>query len=256
MHGGRLVVLALCVGIAICVYYIVTRAMDSRCRGEPEAPKFFRECPTDRDGVKWYHIDHRYCDRPRPHPRATLITMLQEFMRLCESRGIAPILEAGGLVGWSFNQKMLPWDDDLDLFVTAADIPKLVELDGYKCDEFFIEVNPNHTKRDGDPNNIIDARVISHHTGLFIDIVFLLPDKRAPSVLATKQKEDRFEATAVLPPQRSHFEGIPVYVPAQPAHCLVSRYGAQVRERTGHGPPGPDRRAWSFVDGEWTKRGA
>ena len=210
--------------------------------------KFFNECPQST------HLDHRFCNVNIEDPKETLILLLREFMKVCNSRGIRPILQAGGLIGWNFNRKLLPWDDDIDMFVQEVDIPKLIKLDKYKTDTFFIEINPNHTNRSQseDPLNTIDARVISSSNGLFIDIVFLLPDENDTRYIRSKVKKDHFLADMMLPPISETFEGIQIFVPARPKDYLVARYGKRAVQPYGHGPPGND--SWNFVNGEWKLR--
>ena len=213
---------------------------------------FFNECRASA------HIDARYCaglpSLSVGDIQDTLRNLLAEFMSICDDMDIKPLLLFGGLIGWQFNQQLLPFDDDLDMAVTRDDVYKMVDLDGYRGDDFFIEVNPHwQEKPGGNGNNKIDARVISSRSGVFIDIVFFLPSSDQRGMLQTKNKADRCPVEFILPPQQSKFEGVDVWVPADPSQALVTRYGKQAILPTGHGPPGPERRAWSFVDGEWQK---
>lgn len=239
-----------CVLVAFAIFFRHSRTYHARRR----AGKFFKECRSDRDGVPWYHIDHRFCHLTPLNAKKVLIELYSEFMMVSDARGLRPTLQAGGLIGWSYNGHMLPWDDDLDVFVFEDDVPKMLSLDGYRTSTMMIEVNPNHINRseEEDPDNVIDARVISLTSGFFIDIVFLKKCKKDARYLTGKQKHDRFLASSTFPPSRATFEGVDVFVPADPIAYLIERYGKRVRDPTvGHGPPG--NREWVF-DGGWMNR--
>ena len=60
-------------------------------------------------------------------------------MEVCSPHGIKPILWAGGLIGWSFNEQMLPWDDDLDVLITEDDVPKLKQLNNSNTNSLLID---------------------------------------------------------------------------------------------------------------------
>lgn len=240
------VVLVVGVLVVSLLFVLVSDTLEERAR----TAGFFKECRNNP------HIDARYsCDVVLTNVQDTLRHLLSEFMTICDERGIKPIMMAGGLIGWQFDRKMLPFDDDIDFYVSAEDVFKIVALDGYKGNNCFFEVNPHWSKKPEESSqNQIDARLISSIDGVFIDVTFLLPHTGNPSELETKFPQDRFFAANILPPQRSEFEGISVWVPADPTKALVQRYGEQAVRPSGHGPPGRDRRAWSFVDGEWHKQ--
>jgi phosphorylcholine metabolism protein LicD len=186
----------------------------------------------------------------------TLKSLLFEFTKICDEHGIKPILLAGGLLGWNFNQEMLPWDDDLDFVVMPEDIEKVKALDGYDQPNLFIEVNPHSSILENNPYNMIDARVISKRNGVFIDLVFAFVSPKNPKVLLNKTPHDKFDLELILPQKRSTINGIGVWVPANPQAHLASLYGKQALNSHGHGPPGHDRRAWYFKDGAWHKKNA
>ena len=226
------------VALVVAVYVRSVRSAGGR------RAKFFNECRLNK------HADHRFC-----HPRraltdvhATLRSIYGEFMRVCGSAGVRPVLQAGGLIGWHFNGRMLPWDDDLDVFIFEEDVPKILKIDGYRSPSCIIEINPNHTVRREreDPDNVIDARVISPVSGDFIDVGFLFPCPRDAQYLASKPERDRFLARTMYPPKRAKFEGIDVFVPARPSDYLVARYGRGVLR--------PAYKEWVFDGAAWVKR--
>ena len=215
-----------------------------------KSAKFFNECGKDSPLA---HMDHRFCDKNHNNPLKTLIPMYKSFMNLAIKHGIKPVLFFGGLLGWHFNKKFLPWDDDVDLVFIGKDIDKFKKLDGYENDLFFIEVNPNSKNRSKkDYNNIIDARVISKKNGLFIDIFFMTPNGDNSSIYSDKTTVNDQHLSNLIPIKKGIFEEFEVFLPNNVTECLKSRYGPGVTSYDKHGPPG-DRYSWSFVNGKWSK---
>ena len=212
-------------------------------RSEADEDRFFHEVPGNR------HLDHRYGRLVGPEEtRERLRFLLREFMGLCDERGIEPILMFGGLIGWSFNGELLPWDDDLDLTLAGASIERLRLLDGHATEEILIEVNPHAGRRrwrKRDPN-AIDGRVICRRTGHFLDLTFLTSPRALPFLLRTKFPHDVFLRRDVLPPRRATFEGVPVYVPRHVENVLVSRYGLRVRSPVQSQARDANHKRWRF----------
>jgi phosphorylcholine metabolism protein LicD len=88
----------------------------------------------------------------------------------------------GSLLGWWWNQKILPWDSDLDVQVTERTIHFLAKY--YNMTEYhfklprlkrgrtyLLEINANYRIRSTDDKlNMIDGRWIDTDSGLYIDI--------------------------------------------------------------------------------------
>ena len=55
-------------------------------------------------------------------------------MEYSDKRGIKPILMYGNLIGYYFNGKMLPWDDDIDMILLKQSADK---LENYEGERFF-----------------------------------------------------------------------------------------------------------------------
>ena len=233
-HGGWIfVTIAVVLVVCICTIACVTM------RVLLPPPAFFADC-KDRD-----YTDRRFCHIPCANVKDELVRMYRSFLRLCESSGVTPILQAGGLIGWSFNERVLPWDGDLDLFIPWEQVPNIVKLNGHRSDDMMIEINPNYLVREAadDPNNIIDGRVISMRCGVFIDLNFLHRCPIDATYVRGKPVQDRFLGRNIFPPQRARFEGLNVWVPARPTEYLIERYGERVRE--------PAYAGWVFDGAEW-----
>ena len=134
----------------------------------------------------------------------------------------------GNLIGYYFNKKFLPWDDDIDLILVENSIKK---LDNYNGSDYVIEVNPFSDIFDNeDINNHISARVISKRNGCFIDVTFLIEKN---GYLFCKDG-NKIKKKYILPDggeenlRQGLFEDIKVYIPNNIRKCLEVRYGKQV----------------------------
>ena len=130
--------------------------------------KFFKESKNNN------HLDLYYGkEQGLTLTQLELKKLLKEFTILCQEKNIKPILMHGSLIGWYFNGKMLPWDNDIDIVLVGGSIDKLKQLDKFENDNLIIKVNSNSNYRGHDDrHNVIDARVISKNNGVFIDITF------------------------------------------------------------------------------------
>ncbi|CCH42297.1 putative secreted protein [Wickerhamomyces ciferrii] len=92
----------------------------------------------------------------------------------------------GSLLGYYFNGLMLPWDDDLDVQITAKSFEKLLQCnqsmvidynDEINLGKYIIDINPWYGVRNKESDNKIDARFIDVESGLYIDITTLSIDQ-------------------------------------------------------------------------------
>ena len=184
-------------------------------------PKFFKETNFSN------HLDIRYGKKniSIEKNKSTLIYLLKMFSKYCEEKNIKLIIMHGSLIGYYFNKKILPWDDDIDIILIEDDSYKLKNYNGY---DYIIEVNPNSINRSKkDINNVIDARVISKINGIFIDITYFF----GKDILCAKDTHC-YKSEYILPLTKTIFENIDVWVPNDIKNCLVKEYGQKVLKNT------------------------
>jgi phosphorylcholine metabolism protein LicD len=163
----------------------------------------------------------------------------------------------GSLIGWYWNGKILPWDDDLDVQVSEPSMAFLAayynmtvhhysvkippEATGDAWDEagrdYLLEINPNWTNNSTeDKHNVIDARWIDMTTGLFIDITALRYNQTSEDLgegttMFCKDKHT-YMSKSIFPLRESEYEGRPVKVPYSYAELLEEDYGKKVMTKT------------------------
>jgi hypothetical protein len=79
-------------------------------------------------------------------------------------------LAYGTLIGGVRHNKIIPWDDDIDLHTWAKDLTQL-KNPNWETNDMIWKIIPNADKPEVDEFNGIDARLICKKTGLFIDIM-------------------------------------------------------------------------------------
>lgn len=139
------------------------------------------------------HYDGRFAgkqldqDERLPH----LTALMQSFLATMADIGAETWIMHGTLLGWWWNQKILPWDSDIDVQVsetTVAFLAKYYNMTEYHFRlpgvengrTYLMEVNPRYRVRStSDQLNVIDARWIDTETGLFIDISTVRADYTA-----------------------------------------------------------------------------
>lgn len=190
------------------------------------------------------HLDARYGKHNINDKMKVLGLLFQKFIRITTSHKLKVIVMHGSLIGWLHGGKMLPWDDDIDVSLIGGDIDKLRLLNDESDSDCLIEVNPYSLNRSSrDWKNKIDARAICPHTGLFIDITFLTPDKNN-KMLGCKSPH-WYHNKDIVPLQPTTFIGSLCYVPNNIESVLVTEYGKNVLL--------PRYKNWKFENGEWIK---
>ena len=184
--------------------------------------KFFKELPNHN------HLDYRYGKLNNQNKHKTLIYLLKRFMDYSHENKIKPILMYGGLIGYYFNNKLLPWDDDIDMILLK---PSSDKLKNYEDDKILIEVNPNCNNYSvTDSQNKISSRVISKENGLFIDLTFFIEQGNYWVCKDGNKfiKKDIIQYNDEKYLKRGIFEGISVWIPNNIENCLRTKYGENV----------------------------
>jgi len=187
--------------------------------------KFFHEIPGNA------HLDARYGkSKTQLDTHTELLALYHAFNKMVDDIDIHPMIMHGALIGYHFNNQLLPWDDDIDLIIVGDhEIKKLLTKDKWETNKYIFEINPNHTNRDTrDHNNRIDARMISKRCGLFIDFTFFWQDGE---FLCAKDKH-RYRRELILPMTYGTFHDMTVYLPNRYLECLVKEYGEKVKKLT------------------------
>ena len=109
------------------------------------------------------------------------LELLDEFDRVCTLHDIPYFLAYGTLLGAARHEGFIPWDDDIDLFVFARDLPRLREamaadLDHerffYQCEETDPAFNMTITRLrlNGTTALNVENAERDMHQGVFIDV--------------------------------------------------------------------------------------
>ncbi|KAF3095519.1 hypothetical protein TWF569_002600 [Orbilia oligospora] len=234
-------------------------AMEPPVRKQAE-PKYFQEPGVAAAG----HYDGRYyigfvTDEER---QRTLTHLVRAWLQWTQSRGIETWLAHGTLLGWWWNNRILPWDTDLDVQVSEATLKSLAENlnmttwsynfeeDNFQRD-YLLDINPYWTNRlRGTAANLIDGRWIDKSTGLFIDITGLSQTHGVtrPGVISCKNLH-RYKTFEIYPLREVKFEDFKAYVPNSYEKILIKEYRSKAftsTEFSGHD--------WQPAIGSWVPK--
>ena len=115
------------------------------------------------------------------------ILNIAEYIHMfCEEHGIDYCLMGGSALGALRHKGFIPWDDDLDIFMTPANYEKFREAwyqHGNK-EEFYLQQFGNEGKRDGlismaklrmNKSSLVEDSVVNRniHHGVYVDIFIL-----------------------------------------------------------------------------------
>lgn len=149
--------------------------------------------------------------------------------------GILSWYAHGSLLGWKWNGLTMPWDTDHDVQMPIVEVDKLgrfwnrtLVVQGDK--KYLIDVSPWYVERNrGNRHNLIDARFIDIHSGMFIDITGLA--KLSHTYMCKNLHS--YSLKQLSPLHLSTFEGSPSFIPNDVDGVLLSEYKHYNEVQTG-----------------------
>ncbi|KIX02443.1 uncharacterized protein Z518_08384 [Rhinocladiella mackenziei CBS 650.93] len=194
------------------------------------------------------HCDPRFAPKDPPgipETRQALVALLKSYMATMSQLGAddGTWIAHGALLGWYWNQKLLPWDTDLDVQMSAETLAYLVPFNmteywyvmagEEKPRTYLLDINPHHSiSSTRDVANKIDGRWIDTSNGKYIDITAvhvrpLLSDVQDPPqapILFCKDGHE-YQRDDLFPLRDTSLEGVRVKVPRDSAKVLQDEYG-------------------------------
>ena len=131
------------------------------------------------------HCDARFAPKQTPEideTRRSLAALLKSYEATMNHLNVETWISHGALLGWYWNRKLLPWDTDLDVQVSAKSIAFLARShnmteyhypmsEGEASRTYLLDINPHYSiVSEQDVANKIDGRWIDTTSGKFIDI--------------------------------------------------------------------------------------
>ena len=112
------------------------------------------------------------------------LDLLHELDRVCEIAGIKYYLAYGTCLGAVRHQGYIPWDDDIDVFLPAKEMDKLMENRHLFKEQYFLQCretdpqyqNMKYALRDSSTSYFSDEQDCDNiNHGMFIDLYVLYP---------------------------------------------------------------------------------
>ena len=82
----------------------------------------------------------------QPRWNAVIIDVLSVFIRICEAQGLRYFCAGGTAIGAVRHQGMIPWDDDIDVFMPRPDYDRFLRLAVQSMPEGYEVLSPYATK--------------------------------------------------------------------------------------------------------------
>lgn len=173
----------------------------------------------------------------------------RSWFKFAEQAGVISWFNYGNAIGWYFNSMNLPWDNDIDVQLSIADLDNLGKkfnntliVEDPKLGDrlFWFQTGPYYLQEN--IHQYIDARYIDVKTGCYIDITALwydvLESSKDPTVFTIHCKHNNwFSYDDIFPLKRTLFEGAQAYMVRNIRELIYAHYGShpfkQVREK-GH----------------------
>ena len=165
------------------------------------------------------------------HLQKTLLMMLKDIGELCDENGIEYYAYAGTAIGAVRHEGFIPWDDDMDIFMTHENYEKFKEIITKKSDKYdFISIENTEdyfllfSKVMLKGTNFDEwwAKQVNFTTGIFVDIfpLYKLPKSNIKRFIHLKKIRilDRLISASIL-----RYEGYPKFqqIPVNIIHYLL-----------------------------------
>jgi hypothetical protein len=205
-----------------------------------EEYKYFHEAGFTHE-LQHYDVRFFTAEVPYTAHRAVLTNLIRSYLSTFASLHLETWIAHGTLLGWYWNEHILPWDFDVDVQVSGATLAQLATQYNQSRHEYaytdaatgkpatetyLLDVNTFATKVDrGSGHNSIDARWIDVATGMYVDITGLMErdPKKSPGVVSCKNFH-AYRQEELFPLRESTFEGVPALVPFEYKNILAGEY--------------------------------
>jgi len=191
------------------------------------------------------HCDQRYASAQPLSMEETPLTMydlLHSFAIAMQKPHAEWWIAHGTLMGWYWNGKFLPWDNDIDVQIKVETLDDLLSYNmttyDYVVEEdnvnraYVLDINPHYTLPFmEDVANKIDARWIDTSNGKYIDITAVHASAERTKDGRLKQESlfckdgHKYERDDLFPLVEGYFEGIHVKTPHRSSKILRHEYG-------------------------------
>lgn len=241
------------------IHCVPTPEPENQPEQKPLSAKYFQE---PDEGVLAHYDSRFFKDKVEGEEHAkALRNLIRSYVITLRTIGVDTWLAHGTLLGWWWNGKLLPWDNDADVQMAESSLEVLAR--GYNCTthvyhyqdpdgglvtgNYLLDINPHHSEMRGDGMNIIDARWIDMSNGMYVDITGLAEREKGNGTWSCRNHD--YEKKDFFPLKEMVFEGVPALVPFSFEKVLVSEYGEKSMTTTeweGH--------IWSPEQKEWIKK--
>ena len=193
-------------GLLCLILYVLVRR-DTSPRSLPPMPgtyQYFTEINFEYHTHAFGAISH--CD-PRfapsqlpgiPETRQALFALMMSYAATMKDLRAETWLAHGTLLGWYWNQKFLPWDNDIDVHMSTTTLAGLVSqnmtqypflVDGESQPRvYLLDINPHfNLATTRDVANKIDGRWIDTTNGKYIDITAVHVSSGKPEYVSFEQ---------------------------------------------------------------------
>lgn len=199
------------------------------------------QCPMFLYRSDWKHTKyHKELTPAQLH--AGRMANLRGIVNLSQTLNVVFLVMHGSLLGWTFNEQLLPWDEDVDVSYLYRDDRKL--RNAIADDRRFVGPS-TYVYALPVPRNHIEFRVVHASTGVYTDITSLRltsersvlrantisrPRKGRPPLYAMKSSFHNlwgghlYRPDDIDPPTPCRVHGLPLHCPNRPHHVLAQEY--------------------------------
>ncbi|KAJ3110364.1 hypothetical protein HK100_003060 [Physocladia obscura] len=226
--------------------------------------KYFEECGRDQKLDKRFTAPENCVRVNNKMPEVkhnqtlvheSLVGILSAWSEYSMKNSIVWWISHGGMIGWYWTGKLLPWDLDLDIQMSTRQLVGLVAYNQTLIDSrYLIDVNPTFMVRTCTPSrtNTIDARVVDTKTGYLMDITALTQTVPSMDTISCKSPHT-YHYNQLFPLVETMLDGVKVWRPRAAMAIIAEEYNLFALQRETF-RAGNCLYKWNNWKQEWIKR--
>lgn len=161
-----------------------------------------------------------------------LLVLLATWGRAADTAGLAWWLGAGSVLGWVRNRSLIPWDDDIDIHISAKDLhlvqARIIPYLQRECEDFVMMWcygwSLKLTRRSS-PLLFLDFFVKVEDTGRWRTAEIKMLDGKLAPIWGKYFLTDNLTDDVLFPLRAVSLHGVPAFLPNDPEAVVKLSYG-------------------------------
>lgn len=187
-----------------------------------------------------FHRDVRFANQElstttTAERKSVMSNLIKQWKDFTNERQVIYWLAHSALLGWYWQQDLLPWDyDSATVQILASDLfHQYVHFnESLFRERYLFDVNPHITHRQHQSNNVVDAKFIDTENGYFVEVTAVEYNNKHNALHC--KSPHYYKPEMLFPLRAASFSGIDTWVPNRVVDVLLKEYGQKALTALSH----------------------